>query len=265
MNRKIIFLDCDGTIFDVPRGMPKASEKTKYAIKELIKNGHYVFIASGRCKCLLPDDVVSLKPSGFITTNGSYAYMDNKVIFEKPLKEESVNLLLDYCDKNGGLCFLECQEYIYTPDLNNSIYKDFIGSWGVNNTIFSDKIKTNKWHLMMSAFRSEEDCARFENALKDRLDIRRQYGFTSFDVTDYGNDKGLGVKKVLEYLDIDPKDAYAFGDGLNDFEMLDAVSESYAMENGNPKVKALSKHIAPDVLDDGFYQVMVQEGLIKPI
>ena len=265
MNKKVIFLDCDGTIFDVPRNMLHASNKTRYAIKELIKNGHLVFIASGRCKCLLPKDVADLNPSGFITTNGTYAYMKDKVIFEKPLKQESVNLLIDYCKQNNGLCFLESQDYIYIRSLDDPLYIDFVDTWGVDHQIFKDDVRTNKWFLMMSVFRSEDECIRFENKLSHQLDIRRQYGYTSFDVSDFGCDKGLGVRKVLEYLNIDKKDAYAFGDGLNDLEMLEAVEESYAMENGNIKLKALAKNIAPDVLDDGFYQIMVQDGLIKPI
>ena len=265
MNKKVIFLDCDGTLFDVPRNMNKASDKTRYAIKELIKNGHLVFIASGRCKCLLPDDVVDLNPSGFITTNGAYAYMGDTVIFENPLKQESVQLLIDYCRENNGLCFLENQDYIYIRSLDDPLYLEFVDGWGVKHEIFKTDLSTNKWYLMMSAFRSEDECIRFENKLSDKLDIRRQYGFTSFDVSEYGIDKGLGVRKVLEYLNIDKKDAYAFGDGLNDLEMLQAVGESYAMENGNPKLKALAKNIAPDVLDDGFYQIMIQDGLIKPI
>lgn len=265
MNRKVIFLDCDGTIFDVPRKMYKASDKTRYAIKELTKNSHLVFIASGRCKCLLPKDVVDLNPSGFITTNGAYAYMKDEVIFEKPIKQESVQLLIEYCKENNGLCFLECQDYIYIRSLDDPLYIDFVDTWGVNHEIFKSDKTNNKWHLMMSVFRSEEECARFESKLSDKLDIRRQYGYTSFDVTDFGIDKGLGVRKVLEYLNIDRKDAYAFGDGLNDLELLEAVDESYAMENGNPKLKALAKNIAPDVLDDGFYQIMIQDGLIKPM
>ena len=43
------------------------------------------------------------------------------------------------------------------------------------------------------------------------------------------------------------------------------VEKTRILENGNPKVKALAKYIAPDVLDDGIYQVMVNEGLIKPL
>lgn len=264
MERKIVFIDCDGTLFDVPRGMKTASDKSRYAVKELIKNGHLVFIASGRCKCLMPKEVVSMNPTGFITANGAYAYNNDGVIFSNDLKEESVKTIVDYCNEHNGTYYLECQEFINTRDLNNQLHKEFVETWGIPN-VFSESLGDGKFQLMMAAFNSEQECFEFEKAMAGKLDLRKQYGFTSFDVSDFGLDKGYGVKKVLEYYGIDKKDAYAFGDGLNDFEMLEAVEESYCMENGNPKLKALAKNIAPDVLDDGIYRVLVQDGLIKPI
>ena len=62
---------------------------------------------------------------------------------------------------------------------------------------------------------------------------------------------------------INKKNAYAFGDGLNDIEMMQEVYNSYAMDNACMKLKQVSRFVAPDVLEDGFYQVMLKEGLIK--
>jgi len=265
MNRKIIFLDCDGTIIDATRNMFVPSDKTKYAISELLKNGHLVFISSGRCKCLIPKDIVDLNPSGFITTNGAYAYMGDKVLHNNPLKEESMNLIIDYCNSHNGIYFMEAQDSIYTKECDSKLFHDYVDRWNFDNSIFKTRKDNEDYHLMMTAFSSEEECERFYNELSSKLDLRRQYVFTSFDVGEFGVNKGIGVKKVLESLHIDRKDAYAFGDEMNDLEMLEAVEESFAMDNGNSKVKALCKNIAPDVTDDGFYQAMVWEGLIKPI
>lgn len=266
MNRKIIFIDCDGTLFDVPRGMKSPSYKSHYAIKELINNGHLVFIASGRCRCLMNEDIISLNPTGFITTNGACAYSKDSTIFRKDIKQEAIYAVVDYCNKHNGLYYLENQNYILTKDVKDPLHIKFVNDWGVNASSFTDdEHLTSPYQLMMTVFHNEQDCFDFEKAMIGIVDTRRQYGFTSFDVSDFGMDKGYGVRKVLEYYKIDKKDAYAFGDGLNDLEMLQEVEENYAMENGNPKLKALAKNIAPDVLDDGFYQVMVWEGLIKPI
>ena len=81
MNRKIIFLDLDGTLFDVPRGLYEPTIKTRETISKLKKNGHLVFICSGRCKCLLDDFIKSLDVSGFVLGNGTYCEMNNEVLF----------------------------------------------------------------------------------------------------------------------------------------------------------------------------------------
>ncbi|MDO5440054.1 MAG: HAD family hydrolase [Erysipelotrichaceae bacterium] len=266
MNRKIIFLDCDGTLFDMPRGMEKVSDKSRYAIKELIKNGHLVYIASGRSKCLMTEDITSLNPTGFITGNGGCAFNSEKIIFTYDIPQDKVDAVVNYCNDHNGVYYLETQEYIRTRDITDPLHIAFITCWGVNDANFIDDVGLkDNYQMMMTAFNSEEECFEFEKAMNGIVDYRKQYGFTSFDVGEFGIDKGYGVKKVLEYYGIDKKDAYAFGDGLNDLEMLQAVEESYAVENANPKLKALAKNVAPDVLDDGFYQIMVQDGLIKPI
>ena len=266
MNRKIIFLDCDGTLFDVPRGMLKASDKTRYAIKELIKNGHLVFIASGRSKCILPKDIVSLEPSGFITANGACAYTKDEIIFRTDIKNYSVDAVVRYCNEHNGVYYLETQDYIATRDINDQLHKKFVNTWGVDKTVFkSNKVCNDKYQLMMAAFDNKEDFEGFAQEMSTIVDVRKQYGFDSYDVSDFGLDKGDGVREVLKYYGIDKKDAYAFGDGINDIEMLEEVEESYAMANARPEVLKIAKHIALDVLKDGFYEAMVKEGLIKSI
>lgn len=265
MKRKIIFLDCDGTIMDATRDMLTVSNKTKYAVKELIKNGHLVYIASGRCDKLISDDIKEIHPTGFITTNGAHCYNNSGIVYSYNMKEESIKAIIDSCEKYNGVYFLETQDHIYTKDTKDPLYLKFVNAWKCSADTFTDVKLDESYQLAMTAFNDEKDCLCFESDLKNTVDIRKQYGFTSFDVGDFGIDKGYGIKKVLDYYGIDKKDAYAFGDGLNDLEMLQEVEESYCMENGNDKLKALAKHVAPDVLDDGFYQAMVWEGLIKPI
>lgn len=265
MNRKIFFLDCDGTILDAPRGMIEVSDKTKYTVRELMKNGHLVYIASGRCYRLIPDDIKSVNPTGFITSNGAYCNSGNQTIYSYEMKKESINAVTDFCNSHDGIYFLETQNYIYTPSLNSDLCKEFLTAWKCDKSAFVDNSNVNSYQMMMAAFKSDKDCNEFENELKNIVDIRKQYGFSSFDISDFGINKGYGVRKILEFYGIDKKDAYAFGDGLNDLELLSEVEESYCMTNGNEKLKEFAKHIAPDVLDEGFYKTIVSLGLIEPI
>lgn len=58
-----------------------------------------------------------------------------------------------------------------------------------------------------------------------------------------GVDKGSGLLKMARYLNVDKKDAYAVGDGLNDMEMIVAASKSFAPENSNKDVLKAADYI----------------------
>ncbi|MGL5965419.1 MAG: HAD family hydrolase, partial [Fusobacteriaceae bacterium] len=57
------------------------------------------------------------------------------------------------------------------------------------------------------------------------------------------SNKGEAIKKVLEILNIDKDETVAFGDYLNDLEMMKVVGHSYAMENAHDEIKKIAKYI----------------------
>ena len=56
--------------------------------------------------------------------------------------------------------------------------------------------------------------------------------------------KSEGVRMICDHLGIDPSDCVAFGDGLNDLDMMGAVGSSYAMANAEDAVKRAATHVA---------------------
>lgn len=256
-------MDCDGTILDVPRGMDKISDKTLYAIKELIKNGHLVFISSGRNKCMMPDYLKEIKDINYVTTNGAYSYLsDGTVISSHIFPKDLVKRINEYCLEKGHVCFNEAQDFVDVSDLKNPIYKEFMDGWELLTKDFKQLEEYDEYNMLMIAFNGDTS-KEFYKEFGQVSDPLAQYGFNSCDLNIKGINKGTGVNDILKYFNIDKKDAYAFGDGLNDFEMLENVGNGYRMANGNIKLKEATDLVAPDVLEDGFYQIMVKEGLIK--
>lgn len=264
MSSKIIFLDIDGTIIDTPRGLMQPSELTRYAVKELIRNGHSVVIASGRPMVLLSEDILSLGASGYLLCNGAYGAKDGEMLFEYHFSEQDRDDIVSFCSlRDGSVWFAEDQRVVYSSTMDNDVYYGFTRGWGMKDHQFTDEYKDIANHMMMTAFKSEEECDEFAKAFSDRFEVARQYGFTSFDVSVKGITKGYGVSRFLELSGYSREDAFAFGDGTNDAEMMLAVANSYAMANGNETTKRNAYGIAPDVLDDGVYKVLVDRGLIK--
>ncbi|MGV3465154.1 MAG: HAD family hydrolase, partial [Heyndrickxia sp.] len=83
-----------------------------------------------------------------------------------------------------------------------------------------------------------------------------------FDVIRNNVNKGTGVKRVLDYLGLPTEKSIAFGDGLNDMEMLCNVGEGFAMGNSHPDLFQYAKHRTTDVMDSGLYNGLKSLGLI---
>ena len=71
-----------------------------------------------------------------------------------------------------------------------------------------------------------------------------------------------GIKRLLDIMNINIKDAYAFGDGPNDVEMLDLIENSVAMGNAVEEAKAVSKYQTGHVDENGLYEGLKKTGLI---
>lgn len=67
---------------------------------------------------------------------------------------------------------------------------------------------------------------------------------------------------MLSHLDVPSENIYAFGDGLNDIEMLTDVEHGVAMGNALTEVKAAARHVTHSVDDDGIYHGMKNLGII---
>lgn len=77
-----------------------------------------------------------------------------------------------------------------------------------------------------------------------------------------GFDKENSIHLLLKYLNVDPKDAIAFGDGVVDIPMFKACGFSVAMGNGNDEVKQIASYVTDDVDQDGLYNAFKYLKLI---
>ena len=63
--------------------------------------------------------------------------------------------------------------------------------------------------------------------------------------------KGIALKKLAEYLNIDIKETAAFGDGGNDLKMFEASGHSIAMANAIPPVREAAAYHTLSNNEDG--------------
>lgn len=71
------------------------------------------------------------------------------------------------------------------------------------------------------------------------------------DITNYGIHKGVTVQRLQEILGSSKEETVAFGDGFNDFELLENAGLSFAMGNAFAEVKEAADFVTKTNDEDG--------------
>ena len=72
-----------------------------------------------------------------------------------------------------------------------------------------------------------------------------------------GYSKAVGIRRLMEYFNerngdsVSMDDTYAYGDSMNDFEMLNGYGNSVAMGNADARVKAVAGFVTKSNDADG--------------
>ena len=87
--KKIIFLDLDGTLWTFEKIPSSALE----AIELARKNGHKIYINTGRTRCEVPQFLLDMNLDGYCFGAGSEIIIDNIQVLFKPLKKRDTQFI----------------------------------------------------------------------------------------------------------------------------------------------------------------------------
>ena len=104
--------------------------------------------------------------------------------------------------------------------------------------------------------------AALEERFGAHLSITRTHEWL-VEATAAGVDKGSGLRKLCDLLDVEIGRVIAVGDSDNDIPMLRAAGLGVAMGNANERVKAVADWIAPSLDEDGV-AATIQRWVLEP-
>jgi len=106
------------------------------------------------------------------------------------------------------------------------------------------------------------DFAVSETSVAPRLfDLRETHqvvvsGQHWVDIMNLGVNKGVALRDLQAAMGVTPAQTVAFGDYLNDLELLQAADWSYAMADAHPDVAAVARYRAPSHVEHGVLTVL---------
>ena len=251
----LILLDLDGTILlkgEVQKGIVET-------IKKLQENKHEVAIATGRSPVFLNDYDKLLGVKHLILSNGAYVSYNGEVIYQHTIPEHLVKKIIKLSDE------MEFDLSLVYEDDYRAYRKET-----ENVDIFSEIFKIIKpeldhnFHpdmpvLMMQVF--DDNVVKILRREIPELIYNKsnRYGY---DVNLDSNLKADGAKFLIDYLNLDKNDVYAFGDGINDVSMIKLAGHGVAMGNACKELKEVAEYVTTNVDDDGVINALKHYKLI---
>ncbi|MFD1735640.1 Cof-type HAD-IIB family hydrolase [Bacillus salitolerans] len=255
--RKIVFFDIDGTLLDHDKKIPTDTIK---AIQELKKNGHFVAIATGRAPFMFSDIREELLISSYISFNGQYVVVDNEPIVKNSLSKATLKKLHEHAKKSGHPLVFMNHETMKASEGNHPNIHESLGTLNFAHPE-ADPLFYNHhdiYQTLLFCGKGEED--EYVNRYEDFHFIR--WHEVSTDVLPSGGSKAKGIHHFINELGFKRDDVVAFGDGLNDVEMLRFAGSGVAMGNATPEAKEAANYVTKAVDDGGIVHGLERLNLI---
>lgn len=277
MDKKLIFLDIDGTLVS---DMKAPSALVAEAVRRARENGHKVFLCTGRNMAIIGDDIKSVGFDGVIASAGGHVEAETEVIFDSLLPEETIQECLSVFHAHGIYCRIESPEGIYTdpqmealvrtaePDKTNSelirMQKEIETGFAMQPYDRYPGKGAYKICFTATTLEAIEDTKkylgnRFGYAVHPYVNSTACF---NGEIIPKGIDKGRGMELICQHYGASVEDTVAFGDSMNDYEMMKTAGTSIAMGNACEELKGMADHVCGSVWEDGIYYEFQRMGFI---
>ncbi|MEK5057844.1 hydrolase Cof [Paenibacillus sp. FSL H7-0326] len=260
MTYKVVFFDIDGTLVNDEKVIP---QDTIEAINELKAKGTDVFIATGRAPYYFTKYMSQLGIDSFISLNGSYVVYKGEMIYSHPIHTNTLERLENSALSYNHPIVMQGAE----AGFSNMELHEFIAASFQTLQVEVPGYKTGYWkeapiyQALLYCQEHEEHLYTAKEAGYDDLHFVRWHKY-AMDVIPAGGSKAKGIEAVLKHIGRSKEEVVAFGDGLNDVEMLSYVGLGIAMGNANDEVKSYANHVTSSVDEKGIRRGLEYAGLL---
>ena len=252
---KAIFFDIDGTLVSF-----KTHQIPQSAIDAIVQakaQGVKIYISTGRPFPLINNiDGIKHLVDGYITANGAYCFVGNKVISCQPIPDEDVRTVIRWADEKDFACMVVGEKDLAMYRNNacaDRIFRQMLNVHDLQTDVPIEPILHQRI-LQLTPVISEADEKRLMPLLTGCESSRWYPDFA--DITARNVNKGNGLLAIAAHQGIRIEETMALGDGGNDIPIVECAGIGVAMGNANDSLKAVADYVTDSVDEDGGYHAL---------
>ncbi len=251
----IVSFDMDMTLLDhkdwqIPASAKKALEK--------LRARHYIVIATGRdMDAKYSEGLLEMvRPDAVIHLNGTKITVGGELIYEHRMDPGLVKGLLEFTEGKPFAMGLSmgAEDYFMNPQY---VVRHDQVRFGRSDRNFQDPWKLLGLPVRTMAYIGGEAGARQVEKAFPQLKLPMFASRKGADVVEKEASKAEGMKRVCEYFGVPFGQTVAFGDSMNDYEVIRAAGVGVAMGNGDEELKRAADYVTANIEDDGVWNACV--------
>lgn len=257
---RLVVADMDGTLLDGDAHVP---EKTWGLLERLRKRGIVFAPASGRQYATLRR-IFDAHADGmpFIAENGTFVVRDDRelgsITLECDFVVDVVGVLRHLAGNGRNIGVVLCGKKSAYVERTDEAFLDEVRQYYAKLQLVDNILDADDDVLKIAVYDFDDGEHGTAPAL-GRFKQTHQVvvsGRHWIDVMSARANKGAAVAQLQQALGITREQTVAFGDYLNDYELMDAAGLSFAMANGHPDVIAAARFVAPPNTENGVLSVL---------
>lgn len=256
---KLIVSDIDGTL--VPDGTIQVNPEVFEVIMRLKREkGIHFAAASGRQAVSIENTFAPIQKEIFyVAENGAYMGCYGRTLFLHPMDQAIALQLIEDVRSNPQLdVMVNGERMAYVGEQSQELYELLRDGYHYQVKQVPDVTKIGEPIIKVAVYRKEgiqeavgDLLARYGSVLKMSIS-----GTEWMDCMAPSVNKGEAIKTLQESLEITPEETVAFGDQMNDLEMLSRAYYSFAVGNAREEVKQAARFQADRNVNDGVLKIL---------
>ncbi|WP_455033121.1 HAD-IIB family hydrolase [Lautropia mirabilis] len=263
---RIVFFDIDDTLYSKNAGL--LSPGVEKAFLGLKRRGVIPAIATGRARYIFPAPLEAvIARTGvehFVTINGQLNLHGQQVVTDYPFAQADLERITAYLVGQGmGVCYAE-RTHMSVISMTPAFHAALVPIMRDHSMDQPHEPGSPVYQLVVG-FRESQLAGIEASGILDHGRFRTvRWHEDASDLLATEGSKMRGIRDVIGTLGLTLDNVMAFGDSLNDIEMLSEAGFGVAMANGHPEVKKYADHLAPRQDEDGVWRALVELDMIDP-